>query len=747
MKTVKINDIISRFLLSGLLVLLCIPFSRAQSIAIPDGYAGYAGTTGGGNATPVTVSTAEEFISAVSNSDPAVIIVVGKISIGTGAVSVGSNKTIVGADSTAGLGGGTIKLDKSNYIIQNLIIGPAGGGDAMEVTGATKVFIHRCDFFDGADGNLDIVRASDYVTVSWCKFYYVNQTSHKNTILLGNSDNATGDEGKLHVTLHHNWFAQGCNSRMPRVRYGHVHIYNNYYSCTGNNYCIGTGYKCHIRVENTYFDNISDPWDDLGGLSSGGVMGWDNLIFVGCSQPTYIPNSYPVFSVPYSYSMDQVGDVKNLVRAGAGNVSGTATGNLPSVSITSPSDNDKFPAGSSITIEANASVTDDTIASVKFYSDTLLYDDTSEPYSFNWDNVGTGIYNLLATTITNGGKSAISRTVTIFSGSGVSISNPVNEAQFEIPTDIRIDAIAWDAGGTVSSVEFFRDTTSLGIDDSPPYSILWNDVIPGIFSLTARASDNDENITISEEVGITVTGGPDGYEFCCKEGDECSHDGLVNIAYGAHEKFNYQYNVTGTVECSDAVFGDPIQGTEKACFVQEVSAPYVVITSPEYGTNYTVPEDITITVYAIDGGAVDSVHYYQNSNLIGYSTTEPFTLTWKGAAFGTHVLTARATDNEGNSSVSAPIIIIVRATGIDKQFAGDVVLYPNPVSGDLILNLGDYYSADAYLTICNSLGDIIMKRTLSGSEHVLDMKALPGGVYFITLTSREGTIVRKIIKN
>jgi hypothetical protein len=616
----------------------------------------------------------------------------------------------------------------------------------MEVTGATKVFIHRCDFFDGADGNLDIVRASDYVTVSWCKFYYVNQTSHKNTILLGNSDNATGDEGKLHVTLHHNWFAEGCNSRMPRVRYGHVHIYNNYYSCAGNNYCIGTGYKCHIRVENTYFDNINDPWDDLGGLSSGGEMGWDNLIFEGCSQPTYIANSYPVFPIPYSYSMDQVSDVKSVVRAGAGNVFGAASGNLPTVSITSPTDSDQFPAGSNIIIEADASVSDDTIAGVKFYCDTLLYEDTTEPYSYTWENVDTGIYKLLATTITNGGKSAISQTVTIFSGSGVSITYPANDAEFEFPTDIRMDATAWDAGGTVSSVEFFRDTTSLGSDDSSPFSILWNDAIPGTFSLTAKALDNEDNLTVSEEVSITVKGGPEGYVFCCKEGSECSPEGMVNIAYGAHDKYNYKHNVTEPVECSDAVFGDPIQDLEKACFVQEIAEPYIEITSPEYGMIYTSADSVTITVYAIDGGRVDSVHFFQNSNLIGYSTTEPFTFMWSDPAYGTNVLTARATDNDGNSSISEPIIIIVRPTGIDKQFAGDVVLSPNPVFGELILKLGDRYSADTYLTIYNSLGEAVMRKTLSGSEHILDLKNLSGGLYFINLTNREGNIIRKIIK-
>ncbi|MFN6946441.1 MAG: polysaccharide lyase family 1 protein, partial [Cytophagaceae bacterium] len=210
-------------------------YAQTPQIARPDGYAGSRGTTGGGNATPITVSTAEAFRSAVNNNNPAVIIVNGRLNVG--AVTVGSNKTIVGANTSSGLYGGTIRVRGTNYIFQNLTIGPSND-DCIEIRGATNVFITKCNFYDGADGNLDIVRGADFVTVSWCKFYYVNQKDHKFSMLIGNGDGVTDDDGKLHITLHHNWFAEGVNSRMPRVRYGYVHIFNNYYSSSGNNYCI-----------------------------------------------------------------------------------------------------------------------------------------------------------------------------------------------------------------------------------------------------------------------------------------------------------------------------------------------------------------------------------------------------------------------------------------------------------------------------------------------------------------------------
>ena len=120
----------------------------ATTIAKPDGYA--SGTTGGGKVTPVTVTTADAFKLAVDNEDPMVIIVKGRLDVGH--IRVCSNKTIIGADSSSGLYGGRVKVSGENYIFQNLIFGPSES-DAVEVTRASRVFLHKCEFYDGGDGD------------------------------------------------------------------------------------------------------------------------------------------------------------------------------------------------------------------------------------------------------------------------------------------------------------------------------------------------------------------------------------------------------------------------------------------------------------------------------------------------------------------------------------------------------------------------------------------------------------------
>ncbi|ONK15225.1 Pectate lyase precursor [Streptomyces sp. MP131-18] len=74
------------------------------------------------------------------------------------------------------------------------------------------------------DGQLDIVRGTDLVTVSWNAF-----TEHDKTIVLGNSDGAAADDrGKPRTTFHHNLF-HDVNERAPRVRYGQADVYNNHF--------------------------------------------------------------------------------------------------------------------------------------------------------------------------------------------------------------------------------------------------------------------------------------------------------------------------------------------------------------------------------------------------------------------------------------------------------------------------------------------------------------------------------------
>jgi len=292
------------------------PLEKATYIA--DGYA--AGTTGGAGGTSTTVTTAAAFITAATSSSSMIITVSGSLNVGQ--VRVKSNKTITGINTSASLTGNLELSGVSNIIIQKLnITNPSGVGsaDGIEVTNAcTKIFITHCIFWDCSDGELDIKRQSTNITVSWCRFRYVNQTSHNFVNLIGHSDDYTSDRGYLHITMHHNWYDSGCKERMPRVRYGQVHCYNNYYGASGSNYCVGVGNEAQILLQNCYFDSQTVAWKDYSSSSSTkGKIHWSGLTMVNTSVPTWATNA-TVFTPSYSYTLDASSGVKASVMAGAG---------------------------------------------------------------------------------------------------------------------------------------------------------------------------------------------------------------------------------------------------------------------------------------------------------------------------------------------------------------------------------------------------------------------------------------------
>ncbi len=112
----------------------------------------------------------------------------------------------------------------------------------------------------------------------------------------------------------------------------------------------------------------------------------------------------------------------------------------------------------------------------------------------------------------------------------VEIIRPEEGSEIPGPTDIRVVAAAHDVDGFVRSVEFFANGQSIGIVTAPPpgslapvavgetalapelqypWQILWQDVQPGAYRLTAIATDNDGAQTESLVNHIQVFAEPD----------------------------------------------------------------------------------------------------------------------------------------------------------------------------------------------------------------------------------------------
>jgi pectate lyase len=294
--------------------------------AAPIGWATVSGgTTGGGNATPMMVSSASAFTSAASGTGAAVIYLSGTIS---GTFKVGSNKTIWGlcgaeVDGSLNLG------NSKNVIVRNLkVVGYnctdspsdcSSGADAVHVENAQHMWFDHMDVEDGSDGNLDINNSADFVTVSWTKFHYSSKrtdpmagaTGHRFSNLIGSADTTTSDAGHLNSTFHHVWWADNVNQRMPRVRFGKVHIFNSLYTATGDSACIEVGVSCNIRSENNVFSGVTNTVDSSHSDAASIIQSIGNQ-----GSSTNIGGA--AFTPSYAYTLDPVGNVQSAVQSGAG---------------------------------------------------------------------------------------------------------------------------------------------------------------------------------------------------------------------------------------------------------------------------------------------------------------------------------------------------------------------------------------------------------------------------------------------
>lgn len=213
----------------------------------------------------------------------------------------------------------------SNLIIRNIQFeGPGpfdcSGDDLVWFNNSTThTWVDHCTFIDGMDGNFDISNGSDFITVSWCKFYYTERAyDHMNTNLVGNDDKKEStDGGKLNVTFAYNHWGTLCRQRMPMVRFGKIHLLNNYYTCTGNTGpCINPRKNSEFLIEGNYFDYSIDNIFDT---SNATAWVWSNSN-TNIAPGAYIPSSSGTVTVPYTYSISLAAeDVPTEVGSYAGN--------------------------------------------------------------------------------------------------------------------------------------------------------------------------------------------------------------------------------------------------------------------------------------------------------------------------------------------------------------------------------------------------------------------------------------------
>jgi pectate lyase len=237
-----------------------VTLSINNASAATGGVTGYAtqngGTTGGQGGATVKATTGTQINQALCNrastSTPIIIQVEGTINHGNTTDVSGSSCDVgntlidlkgVSNVTIVGVGGGAVFdqigihiRESSNIIIQNVTVKnvkksgspTSNGGDAIGMeSGVRNVWVDHTTLeasggeAEGYDGLFDMKNDTKYVTLS----YSILRNSERGG-LVGSSET---DLTNSFITYHHNLY-QNLHSRVPLLRGGTAHVYNNHYT-------------------------------------------------------------------------------------------------------------------------------------------------------------------------------------------------------------------------------------------------------------------------------------------------------------------------------------------------------------------------------------------------------------------------------------------------------------------------------------------------------------------------------------
>ncbi len=308
--------------------------------------------------------------------------------------------------------------------------------------------------------------------------------------------------------------------------------------------------------------------------------------------------------------------------------------------------------------------------------------------------IATGSLALTAGGVTN--RFPYSLAVTSGSVPQVVITWPVAGATLTIGTtpapSVSLAAAAYDSDGTITQVQFLVDGVALGADTAFPYQFDFTPTAPGVYALTAAATDNVGNVTHSSPVQLTVEvafaptvsiTSPAAGEMLPSNVTRSLAAAVMpsagravlsvtfyanGILVGTDTSFPFAVDWTPTTPgpySLTAVAMDnlavPGTSTSVAVTVGAGSLPTVAITSPPPGATLpaNVPHLLTATASAFLPASVVAVRFRADDVLIGTDTVAPYGVLWTPTSGGMRQLTVEVIDSFGWTSISSPIVVNV----------------------------------------------------------------------------------------
>lgn len=449
---------------------------------------------------------------------------------------------------------------------------------------------------------------------------------------------------------------------------------------------------------------------------------------------------------------------------------------LPIVTLTSPAAGSFARAGSPVTVAASANDADGTIAAVEFFDGTVsLGVAAATPYQVTWIPLSPGLHTLTAKA-TDDRDGVRSSSVDIIVGDApvVVVTSPLDCSAVDGPLNVMLTADAISAAGAIASLQFFDNGSAVGTATAAPWQALLVDASPGSHSITVKATDDRGLTTVSrpstftvraanQPPSVSITAPSDGTRFpfgaainlmataadadgriTAVEFRTGSAGGtLIGRAISAPYAATWTNASAGTYAVVAVAYDDRNAATTSATVHLTIDAnalPAIAMTAPTANATYTAPANITMAASASDSdGSITKLEFYAGTTLVGTVSALPYSVIWSNVAAGPYSLTAKATDNAGGATISAPVAITVTSNvlptvALTAPAAGSQYFAPATIA-----LLADASDSDGGIARVDFYANGALAGSATSPPYRLVWDAVMAGTYAITAKATDNT--------
>ncbi|PKQ64188.1 hypothetical protein BZG02_05015 [Labilibaculum filiforme] len=406
----------------------------------------------------------------------------------------------------------------------------------------------------------------------------------------------------------------------------------------------------------------------------------------------------------------------------------------PSVSISSPSNNEAFTTGCKLTFTANASDSDGNIAKVEFYlGGTKIGEDSDEEYSFTKNNMANGTYSITAKATDNDGASTTSAAVSF------KVENPASVPVTSVvmsPTSVTLargetydlHAAVAPSNASNKNVSWSSSATSAVRVNS---SGIVTAVKAGSATITATSTDGNKTATCAVTVTSDDNNG-DNNSNCNFEPMEVAFPS-INTSYSNIyitdngpdlsnvKKFSINWNLVNN-------------GLYTFAFNTHNGTPewYADLKSKVSQSLNSSQPSITILGSGFSGFDGNYYTIMDGDNLVLVEKSNSYSIYFSNSSTAPNCDSFKSTVKTYQSELNPTNSNLIT----DNSDLNSVSIYPNPVTYGY-LNIKGLNEEKMDIVVNNMLGHTVLIKTVYTNQCKIDVSSLRTGSYILVVKGKK----------